>query len=89
MINLCAVRKQKQVKPIGLNYFIGQTKKVTYVFHRNWDSFNMIFITIIQPKIHKGNKPLKLRIRFYRVLYFHLWDSRTMPTLGSDDLTNF
>ena len=49
----------------------------------------MIFITIIQPKIHKGNKPLKLRIRFCRVLYFHLWDSRTMPTLGSDDLTNF
>ena len=27
-------------------------KKVIYIFHGNGDSFNMIFITIIQPKIH-------------------------------------
>ena len=41
------------MKAIGLNYFTGQMEKVIYVFHGNGNSFYMIFITIIQPKIHK------------------------------------
>ena len=51
-----SVRKQKQIKPIGLNYFTGQIKKTIHVFHSNGNSFNMmIFISIIQPKIHKSS----------------------------------
>ena len=53
------------MKSASLNYFIGQIKKVIYVFHVNRNSFGMIFITIIQPEIHKRNGFLK--IRFDRV----------------------
>ena len=35
-------------------------KKVIYVFHGNGNSFNMIFITIIQPKTHKHRFYFKL-----------------------------
>ena len=48
------------MKPITLNYFTGQMKKVIYVFHGNGNSFNMIFITIIQPKTHKHRFYFKL-----------------------------
>ena len=50
---------------ISLNYFTGHIKKVIYVFHINGNSFDMIFITAIQLKIHKGNG--FLRIYFHRV----------------------
>ena len=44
------------MKPISLNYLTGQMKNLAFVFHNNWDSFDMvIFITIIQPKIHKSS----------------------------------
>ena len=39
------------MKPISLNYFIGQFKKMIYVFHNNGNLFDMILITIIQLKI--------------------------------------
>ena len=46
----------------------GQMKKVVYIFHGNGDSFNMmIFITIIQPKIHKYHLYFKL---FFTSKYF-------------------
>ena len=41
-------------------YLTGQTKKVAYIFHDNGDSFNIIFITIIQQKIHKHHLYFKL-----------------------------
>ena len=41
---------------MSLNYFTDQIKKVIYVFHSNGNSLDMmIFITIVQPKIHKSN----------------------------------
>ena len=48
------------MKPISLNYFTGQMRKVIYVFHSNGNSFDMIFITVIQPKIHKSNGFLRI-----------------------------
>ena len=55
-INSSTVRKLKQMKLISLNYLTGQMKNLAFVFHNNWDSFDMvIFITIIQPKIHKSS----------------------------------
>ena len=48
-----------RVKLISLNYFTGHTKKVIYVFQGNWDYFDMIFITVIQPNIHKSNRFLE------------------------------
>ena len=53
LINSSTFRKQKQMKPISLHYLTGLMKKVAYIFHGSGDSFNMIFITINQPKIHK------------------------------------
>ena len=44
-------------------------KKVIYVFHSNRNSFDMIFITTYQPKIHKSNGLPK--ICFHR-FYFNL-----------------
>ena len=52
-INSSSVRKQKQMKITSLNFFTGQTKIVIYVFHSNGNSFDIIFITIIQPKYIK------------------------------------
>ena len=46
-----------------------QMKKVIYVFHSNRNSFDMIFITTYQPKIHKSNGLPK--ICFHR-FYFNL-----------------
>ena len=43
------------MKPISVNNFTGQTEKVIYVFHGNWDSLDMIFITVIQPKMYQEN----------------------------------
>ena len=60
------------MKPVSLNCLTGQTKKVIYVFYGNGDSFNMIFITIIQPKIDKSNGFLKQKICFRRS-YFNLF----------------
>ena len=67
---LSAVRKQKQMKPISLNYLTGHIKKMIHVFHSNEDSFDMIFITIIQPKIHKGNGFLRI---CFQCFYFNLF----------------
>ena len=67
IINSSAVREQKQMKAIGLNYFTGNIEKVVYVFHSNGNSFDTIFITVIQPKIHKSNGLLKC---FCRVFLF-------------------
>ena len=50
IINSSAVRKQKEMENIKLNYFTGHTKKIIHVFHSIWDFFDMIFITVIQPK---------------------------------------
>ena len=62
------VRKQKEMKPISLNYFTGHTKKIVYVFHSNGNFFDiMIFITMIQPKIYKNNGFLSRRICFHHV----------------------
>ena len=42
------------MKPISLHYFTGLMEKVIYVFHGNGNPCKMmIFITIIQPKIHE------------------------------------
>ena len=41
-----------------------------HVFHSNEDSFDMIFITIIQPKIHKGNGFLRI---CFQCFYFNLF----------------
>ena len=47
IINSSAVKKQKQMKTISLNYFTGHIKKVIYVFHSNWNScFHRLFILI-------------------------------------------
>ena len=34
-------QKAETEKPISLNYFTDHIKKVIYVFHGNWDSFDM------------------------------------------------
>ena len=44
-------QKAKQMKIITLNYIIDHAKKVTFVFYSKENSFDMIFITVIQPKI--------------------------------------
>ena len=43
------------MKLISLNYFTGQIKEVTYIFHGNGDSLDMIPVAIIQPKIRTSN----------------------------------
>ena len=58
---------KKKMKIIGLNYLTGHTKKMIYVFRSNGNSFDMVFVTVIQSKIHKSNELLKCRI------CFHLW----------------
>ena len=60
------------MKIISLNYFTDHIKKVICVFRSNWNSFNMIFTTIIQPKIHKSNGFPKWRICFHH-FYFNLF----------------
>ena len=55
-------QKAKTDENCHLNYFI---KKVIYAFHGNWDSFDMTFITVIQPKIHKSNGLLKCFQRIF------------------------
>ena len=58
------------MKTICLNSFTGHIKKVMYVFHSNGNSFDIIFIIVIQPEIRKSNG--LLRICFYR-FYFNLF----------------
>ena len=65
-------QKTKTMKIISLNYCTGHIKKGIYVFQRNGNSFGMmIFITIIQLKIHKSNGFPKQRICFH-CFYFNL-----------------
>ena len=59
-------QKAKTDEDYQLNHFTGHTKKMVYVFHGNWDSFDLILITIIQPKIHKSNGFIRQRICFLR-----------------------
>ena len=74
IINSSTVRNQKQMKIISLNYFTGQIKKVIYVFHSKGNSFDMmIFITIIQPKIHKADGVSRCKYVFiiFILICFH------------------
>ena len=62
------------MKPISLSCLTGQIKKVIYVFHSNGNSFDMIFITIIYPKIRKRSNGFLKWICFHR-FYFNLISS--------------
>ena len=76
----CRQKAKTDKAQISLNYFTSHIKKVIYVFHGNWDSFDMIFITVIQPKIHKSNGLLKRRISdmFPSCFYFNLFFNRVL-----------
>ena len=70
--------KTDEAYQISLNCFTGQAKKMVYVFHTNGNSFDMIFITIIQPKIHKSNGFLKCFHRVFILICFSLQSSHTI-----------
>ena len=55
----------------SIHHFASLMKKMIYIFHGNRNSFDMIFITIIQPKIHKH--------RFY----FKLFSLQNIYLMGS------